>query len=286
MPFLIFFLEPRINAKTENIPKVHRFCSHEHLALPRLEVITPHASTKKGTKGYNAALAEGKELKHFAVDAAREAELGVIAGAYTNAITILITRELLYRHPAYQSRPHDELKDLPIRNGIIDDKHIDGTSLLVSIVHETLSSTQRSSACTSSGERDYSGWIQPRSEVSEVQNRIVLACLTTQDSRAFVQPEDFHPERWTARPELVLFNDAFVAFGYGNFSCAGRSLAMLQMRMVLVMIMRRCEIAIPPSHLTEFERFIEDQADCFSLYRVPLSLMFKGRTQTESAPRG
>lgn len=101
------------------------------------------------------------------------------------------------------------------------------------------------------------------------------------DPRAFVHPEDFIPERWTTRPELVLRKDAFVPFGYGNFGCAGRSLAMLQMRMVLAMIIKRFEISIPPGQEADFEHFIEDQADCFSLHLTPLPLIFKNRTQIQ-----
>ena len=109
----------------------------------------------------------------------------------------------------------------------------------------------------------------------------LLTSLKIPDPRAFVQPDDFIPERWTTRPELVLRKDAFVAFGYGNFSCAGRSLAMMQMRMVLAMIVRRFEISVPPGQEADFERFIVDQADCFSLHLQPLPLIFKDRVQIQ-----
>lgn len=75
---------------------------------------------------------------HFATDAAREAELGLIAGADTNAITISNACQLLCRYPAYQVRLHEELKDLPIVDGLIEDKYLASTSLLVSIIFETL----------------------------------------------------------------------------------------------------------------------------------------------------
>jgi cytochrome P450 len=78
------------------------------------------------------------QSEHFAVDAAREAELAIIAGADTNAITISNACQLLCRYPAYQSTLHDELKDLPARNGIVDDKHLVGPALLMSSINETL----------------------------------------------------------------------------------------------------------------------------------------------------
>ena len=84
------------------------------------------------------------------------------------------------------------------------------------------------------------------SEVRQVKVSTMYLSLTSADPRAFVQPKDFIPERWTTRPELVLRKDAFVPFGYGTYGCAGRALAMLQMRMVLAMIIKRFEISIPP----------------------------------------
>jgi cytochrome P450 len=97
------------------------------------------------------------------------------------------------------------------------------------------------------------------------------------DPRAFVQPDDFIPERWTSRPELTLRRDAFAAFGYGAYNCAGKPLAMLQLRMVLAMIIRRFEISIPPGREDEFHHFIEEQSDCFTVHLNPLPLMLRER---------
>lgn len=37
--------------------------------------------------------------------------------------------------------------------------------------------------------------------------------------RAFVAPNEFIPERWTTRPELILNKKAFCPFSLGRYAC-------------------------------------------------------------------
>jgi|SRR5690242_17277547 len=98
------------------------------------------------------------------------------------------------------------------------------------------------------------------------------------DSRAFVQPNDFVPERWTSQPDLILRRDAFVPFSYGTYNCAGKPLAMMQLRMVIAMVVKKYELSFAPSKEEECERYIHDQADCFTLHLHPLPLMLNERS--------
>lgn len=108
--------------------------------------------------------------------------------------------------------------------------------------------------------------------------------LISIDPRAFVQPDDFIPERWTTRPELVLRKDVFVPFSHGAYNCAGKPLAMMQLRMVIAMLIRKFELSFTPGKQKECERYIQDQADCFTLHIHALPLSLKVRvTQEEVA---
>jgi tryprostatin B 6-hydroxylase len=49
----------------------------------------------------------------------------------------------------------------------------------------------------------------------------------------FDRPLDFVPERWTTRPEMVKDKRAFIPFNYGRWSCAGKKIAMMLMRLVV-----------------------------------------------------
>ena len=52
---------------------------------------------------------------------------------------------------------------------------------------------------------------------------------------------------------------------------------MMQLRMVIAMIIRKFELAFAPGKEVECERFIRDQADCFTLHLHPLPLVLKAR---------
>ena len=75
----------------------------------------------------------------------------------------------------------------------------------------------------------------------------------------------------------MLRKDAFVPFSYGAYNCAGKPLAMMQLRMVIAMIFKKFELAFAPGKKVECERFIQDQADCFTLHLHPLPLVLKAR---------
>ncbi|KXX76972.1 Tryprostatin B 6-hydroxylase [Madurella mycetomatis] len=52
-------------------------------------------------------------------------------------------------------------------------------------------------------------------------------------SKAFVRPDEFIPERWTTRADLVIDRTAFFPFLAGPYNCVGKRLAMMVLRLVL-----------------------------------------------------
>lgn len=74
----------------------------------------------------------------FEADGIHEAQLAIIAGADTNAITVSNVCYLLCRHPEYQQKLHDELSDLPVHESVIDDCHLVNKPCLMNVINETL----------------------------------------------------------------------------------------------------------------------------------------------------
>lgn len=103
------------------------------------------------------------------------------------------------------------------------------------------------------------------------------ATLIFADSRAFVRPDEFIPERWSSKPELILRKDNFIPFSYGTYSCAGKPLAMMQLCMAVAMLKGKFELSFTPGRERECERYIQDQADCFTLHIHALPLTLKAR---------
>jgi cytochrome P450 family 628 len=227
----------------------------------------------------------------FNLNGGHDANLAIIAGADTNAITVSNALYLLCRYPEYKERLYHELKMVPDSDGIIEDDDLIGKPYLLGIISESLrlhppvpSGVQRvtpSSGAVIAG-RYIPGdtvvttptYSLQRGMMTYIKMNLMLSFV---DPRAFSMPDEFIPERWTSKPELILRKDAFVAFGYGQYNCAGKPLAMMQIRMVLAMIIKRYDISFPPDRMDECRRFIEDQADCFTIHLNPLPLMLGRR---------
>jgi cytochrome P450 len=65
------------------------------------------------------------------------------------------------------------------------------------------------------------------------------------DPRNFVRPDEFLPERWLDQPELVLRKDAFFPFLVGPYSCAGKALAMMELRSVISRVISEFDVKVP-----------------------------------------
>ncbi|OKL61205.1 hypothetical protein UA08_03406 [Talaromyces atroroseus] len=58
----------------------------------------------------------------------------------------------------------------------------------------------------------------------------------------YERPEEFIPERWYSRPELVKEKSAFAPFLYGTYGCIGRPLAMMNLRSTLARLLTTFDI--------------------------------------------
>ncbi|KAI8960829.1 cytochrome P450 [Daldinia sp. FL1419] len=52
-------------------------------------------------------------------------------------------------------------------------------------------------------------------------------------------PDQFIPERWTTRPEMVKDARGFAPFSQGRFNCIGKNLAMTEMRFAVALLVKK-----------------------------------------------
>ncbi|KAF1830436.1 cytochrome P450 [Decorospora gaudefroyi] len=262
------------------------------LHIPILHIVRQLSmkTIKKWEHWYEAALEARKTMRTetsdiytylsksdgFMSNLVGEAELIMVAGADTNAITITNVCYLMCRHPEYQTKLYEELAELPTIDGIIDDQHLVGKPYLTGIINEAL----RLHPPAPSGVQRLT---PPEGAVIAgryIPGDIVVTTPTYslhRDPRTFARPNDFIPERWSSKPELVLRKEAFLPFGYGAYNCSGKPLAMLQLRMVVAMIFKQFEVSFAPDKELECQHFVDHQADCFTLHLEPLPLLLKKR---------
>ncbi|KAH7125219.1 cytochrome P450 [Dendryphion nanum] len=73
---------------------------------------------------------------------------------------------------------------------------------------------------------------------------VVLSALA-RDERNFRQPAEFIPERWTSKPELCINKSAFLPFLTGAYTCAGKNLALMEMRSVVRRVIAEYDVVLP-----------------------------------------
>ena len=103
-----------------------------------------------------------------------------------------------------------------------------------------------------------------------------VICLTRGpglDSQHFPSPEKFNPDRWIENPKLAGGNNFYLPFGGGPRFCPGRSLALIEMSMVLSMICRHFTIEL----VTPFEEI----KDSFFLASGPSPFEVKLKRRTD-----
>jgi len=113
------------------------------------------------------------------------------------------------------------------------------------------------------------------------------------DERAFEDPDEFIPERWTTRPELVKDKSVYIPFNIGKYSeitpqwsnttdtvlgpyaCVGKRLAMLELRRVVAEILWRYDLTIAPGQTKA--AFLDGKQDTFTTVSAPLHVNFTER---------
>lgn len=107
-----------------------------------------------------------------------------------------------------------------------------------------------------------------------------------------MQPDAFIPERWSSQSHLILQKGAFNPFLSGKYSCAGRPLALMEMRMLVSLLIHTFDF-----HLAKHEfnqdgsgRNIFEQKDGYRDYFVAKApsthLVFTKRTGTPLETNG
>jgi cytochrome P450 len=233
------------------------------------------------------------QAEDFEENGPLDAQLAIVAGSDTVATTMNNICWVLANNPELQKGLHEELDPLweSIQSNIISDTHLAGKPYLHSIINETLrmyppvpSGLQR---LTPPEGAVIAGKYIPGNMIVTTPTYSLqrgMCCvhptpplLILTDARAFVQPNEFTPERWSSRPELILRKDCFVPFSYGPYNCSGRPFAYMQVRMLTAMLVRKYEITFASGKEKECRKYIEEQADCFVLHLHPLPLSLQER---------
>ncbi|KAL4957948.1 cytochrome P450 monooxygenase [Aspergillus filifer] len=99
------------------------------------------------------------------------------------------------------------------------------------------------------------------------------------DSRNFERPLEFLPTRWTTEPRLVKNKAVYVPFNAGPYACAGKQLALMELRSALAGLLKRYDVTFAPGE--NKEQWLGGLKDTFTLVAPPLPLIFNRRVKVE-----
>ncbi|KAI1421256.1 cytochrome P450 [Xylaria sp. FL1777] len=94
-------------------------------------------------------------------------------------------------------------------------------------------------------------------------------------SDSFASPNEFIPERWYSRPELIRDASSYSPFSAGSYNCVGRPLALLNIREVVARIIANYDIRSTPAET--LRAYDEGMQESFTLAPPELKLSFVKR---------
>ncbi|KAI1076811.1 cytochrome P450 [Whalleya microplaca] len=194
----------------------------------------------------------------------------IIAGSDTIAPTLVFAFYELARNPSHQDKLVSELGDIDI----YDRAQLQRCTHLTAIINETLRlhppvPTGGYRQTPPSGMRINDTYIP--GNVTLVAPRYSLARLES----SYESADQFIPERWTTRPEMVKDARGFAPFSQGRFNCVGKSLAMSEMRFVIALLIKKFEVGFWGND--RGERLFGDLRDQFTAAPGRLDLRFRVR---------
>ncbi|KAH8808644.1 cytochrome P450 monooxygenase-like protein [Xylogone sp. PMI_703] len=93
--------------------------------------------------------------------------------------------------------------------------------------------------------------------------------------KVYPHSEDFFPERWYSRPDLLPYKDCFAPFSVGRYSCIGKNLALMEVRTVTALLLLSFDVKFAPGE--DGSRLLVDSQDAFTIFFAALNLVFSKR---------
>ncbi|KAI0109866.1 cytochrome P450 [Daldinia grandis] len=196
----------------------------------------------------------------------------IIAGSDTIAPTLVFAFYELARRPWHQDILLSELKDVDI----YDKSQLQNCDHLTALINETLrlyppvpTGGYRQSPPNGMTIND----VYIPGNVTIVAPRYSLARLDS----SYEEPDQFIPERWTTRPEMVKDARGFAPFSQGRFNCIGKNLAMTEMRFVIALLVKKFKVEFWGDE--KGAKLFADLRDQFTAAPGRLDLRFRLREQ-------
>ncbi|ROW01204.1 hypothetical protein VSDG_02711 [Cytospora chrysosperma] len=202
-----------------------------------------------------------------------DARIVLLAGSDTTASTFTNSLYHLVKHPETQKKMRELLRQVLARGPQHwDYEKVKGVKYIDDFIFETL--RLRPAVLVAGSRETPAGGIQI-DEVHIPGNTNVLVPIyhIQRDPRYWKQAEEFIPERWGDRREEMGTDKApYFPFLFGAYTCPGKNVANLALRIALAMLVQKFDISFAPGE--DGEAFVKDSLDTFVVTLPPLHLQF------------
>ncbi|KAL4815064.1 cytochrome P450 [Aspergillus spinulosporus] len=219
----------------------------------------------------------GRLITHAIENGGIEANWRLLLGDFVLLITAasdpihqVLVNMLYYllREPAHLYRVREELKSIDIR----DYKALQQSPHLNACIYETL---RLNPGIPSAGLRvtPPEGLHIGEEFIPGGTTIVVPQYSLFRDSRNFVQPLEWIPERFSSRPDLILNRKAFVPWGIGQYACIGRQLSLMEIRIAAAMLLTRFDCRFAPGE--DGQHMFSEALDHFTTTPGPLRVVLQ-----------
>ena len=204
---------------------------------------------------------------------AADSRLLVIAGSDTTSGTLAHVFYNLATHPEVVKRLRKELEQAGLP-AVAPSHQMASLHYLNAVIYETM----RLHPVVPGGT-----WRYPPKEGIQFKDHFIpggCVVMTPQhiiqrSPKAFKQPNEFIPERWTSRPELILNRTAHFPFSLGRYACVGKQLAYNEMRSVIARTVLSFDIKLAEGE--DGHRLLKESTDLFTLGTAALDVVLTAR---------
>ena len=98
------------------------------------------------------------------------------------------------------------------------------------------------------------------------------------EEEIYTQANDFVPERWYSRPEMIKDRSAYAPFMIGTYACIGKPLALMDLRLTTARIVMNYNMTFPEGG-DRGAAFVDGLVDQFVVKPAKLEVCFQPRTE-------
>ncbi|KAI5919296.1 cytochrome P450 [Camillea tinctor] len=202
--------------------------------------------------------ASSKDPQSRDLHLAGTAVTAVVAGSDTTRAALIGTWWFLSKYPEHAAKIQAEIEDVDVTdaNALATLPHLNG------VTHEALrlippAMTGGSRITGPNGLMVDDVLIPPRTKVTAP--KFVIHRMES----SFAEPDEFIPERWYSRPELIRDKRAYAPFSYGARYCLGKNMAYVELRLVTAILLKNYNVSFAPGYNPDtMWRDMKDQVTC------------------------